>query len=365
MSWLRTTLEAVKLYWRTFALLTLVGLGVSAVAVSATSPVYQSSVVFYVGSKSAPTERPQVAQAYVTSRVQSYVALMNSGRLVQAVKRRDEVDASTADIAAAINATTPDRASMISVVVRSSSANESLAIAQGLAVEFPALAGDLENAGTRSILRVSVLSPPELDPFPAAPHRLRWLGIGLAGGLVLGFAAVLIRRVLGQSVRDGQEVEALLGVPVLETLEMTGRSTEDLRQAAAAVAAIGKRQQLDVLGVIEMERHNNYGGVAGGLVLRLQQRGQPTRLTGAATFNLAGSQETMPIDRRADGSRLTVVEASFARGPAEAMLVAGRCDAVIIVADLGRTSSSQLMEVRQNLLIVRALLVGCVLRKTG
>ena len=71
---------------------------------------------------------------------------------------------------------------------------------------------DLGDDGQANLLQ---LSPPTLPKGKGGPQRIKPLGLGLLGGLLLGLAAAVLRQLLDPSVRYPETVEKTLGVKVL------------------------------------------------------------------------------------------------------------------------------------------------------
>jgi tyrosine-protein kinase len=80
--------------------------------------------------------------------------------------------------------------------------------------------------GVNSIL-LYVKTPATPDTRPVRPVILVNLGIGIAGGLLLGILLVLARAQLSQRLRDAEEVADFLGYPIL--VDMTDTSTGTFR----------------------------------------------------------------------------------------------------------------------------------------
>lgn len=97
--------------------------------------------------------------------------------------------------------------------------------------------------GVNSIL-LYVKTPATPDTRPVRPVILVNLGIGIAGGLLLGVLLVLARAQLSQRLRDADEVAALLGYPILvDMTDTAARTSRGQRQSSEHAA----NRQIDTL----------------------------------------------------------------------------------------------------------------------
>ncbi|OGF24946.1 MAG: hypothetical protein A2V63_05460 [Candidatus Eisenbacteria bacterium RBG_19FT_COMBO_70_11] len=93
--------------------------------------------------------------------------------------------------------------------------------------------------------RFSVLEPANLPLAPGKPNRMMLILLGLIGGAVIGVGAVLVVEQHDQSVRNADEVESLLGLPVLGAiprLEELQRSGRRSRSAGSGVGLPAPRE---------------------------------------------------------------------------------------------------------------------------
>lgn len=63
--------------------------------------------------------------------------------------------------------------------------------------------------------RFTMLDPPSLPVTPDFPNRLKFCGIGLVVGLLLGFASVAGFEFMDDRLHDEQAIKALLSMPVI------------------------------------------------------------------------------------------------------------------------------------------------------
>lgn len=118
-----------------------------------------------------------------------------------------------------VTATTELNTVLVTATVLDRSSGRSLRIAEGLAQNFGPMVDDLDNQGRgEQAVVINVVSGPTLLPEPVSPDWLRYLGLGLGAGLLLGVLLALVRDVLDSSVRDVDTVQRLTGAPVIGTI---------------------------------------------------------------------------------------------------------------------------------------------------
>jgi capsular exopolysaccharide synthesis family protein len=107
------------------------------------------------------------------------------------------------------------------------------------AAEYPFFLAELERSGKRcdtlvdrimdlsvtedvGALNITVMETAQPAGAPTSPKRARVLGLGLIGGLMLGFGLALLRDLLDHRLRSADEVVALLGLPLLGVVPHVG-----------------------------------------------------------------------------------------------------------------------------------------------
>ncbi len=146
-------------------------------------------------------------------------------------------------------------------------------------VEAYARAGD---AALRSSsgLTLNMIGAPIRPVDPVSPSPARNAGIGLAGGLVLGVLAALLRDSRDDAVRPGVDIEGLTGLPVLGHIPRlraihdrqviaarANRCDDSFKALALALERVGGDQRLQVVQVIAPSVGQGSSTVAAGLAI--------------------------------------------------------------------------------------------------
>jgi len=347
----------------------MLGVGAAAVALSVTPPVYRADVDFYVTGTVAPRESPRTASDIVIARIPSYLELLHSDMLSDAVSadraiaQKEGRRAASREIAASIAATSPDQTAVIRVVVRNRSPNDTLLIAQAIAIDFPRVVDRLDNAGDRAIVRISVLSPARLQPYPDSPDRLQWLLIGGVVGLAAGLMTLWIRHALDSTLHTAVEVADLLGAPVLAVVERSnllgwGRGHDDTNDGLQLLGTAVDRalQSRSARQVLVVGAGAGTAAVARELGTALTRQRRSVRLMTCEEF--VGQLDQQPC--RADTNELVVVDGGDDPGSASAVWTAAECGAVLVATAAGRTRAAQLRDSVSGLRLVHAKVIGGV-----
>ena len=108
----------------------------------------------------------------------------------------------------AITSSTTSRA--LSLEITGPDAQMAANIANKMADEVSTVAHDVMNVDS-----VNVVDSAKVPTAPSGPKRPLYMAVGLLGGLFVAIAIVVVEDMLNTKVRDQEELEELLGVPVI------------------------------------------------------------------------------------------------------------------------------------------------------
>lgn len=192
---LRDHVVSVRHGWRWIAALVLLGVVAGAVMASAATPKFVSTTRFFVASavdSPDPEElfnRNQIAQ----QRVQSYVELMLSDTMTEAVIEELGDAAPAGGFADNTTATAPPETVILDVQVTGNSPEEAQNIAAAYAAVAPGVVADVESAGTVKGAQVALtpIEAPQLGE-RETPTVLRAMVFGGLLGLVVGLGITVL-----------------------------------------------------------------------------------------------------------------------------------------------------------------------------
>ena len=108
----------------------------------------------------------------------------------------------------AITSSTTSR--VLSLEITGPDAQMAANIANKMADEVSTVAHDVMNVDS-----VNVVDSAKVPTAPSGPKRPLYMAVGLLGGLFVAVAIVVVEDMLNTKVRDQEELEELLGVPVI------------------------------------------------------------------------------------------------------------------------------------------------------
>lgn len=217
---LRSFLGLLRDRWKLIALVTLLAGAISAGLTARMTPLYSSSLTFYVSAQTRSTDVAQAYQADLLSqqKVQSYADLLTGPMLAGEVVRRMGLALSPAQLQTEITAQAVPQTVLLTAIVTSPSPQQAQAIARTVSMLFPRQVDRLErpaHGGTSTVL-VTVVANPSQPAAPVSPRPARNVGLALGVGLLAGVGLAAGLRSLDTTVRTSEQLaRSLGGKPVL------------------------------------------------------------------------------------------------------------------------------------------------------
>jgi succinoglycan biosynthesis transport protein ExoP len=204
-------LRALGHYWFLVAITVIAGGAGGFLVYSNTTPVYHSTVRMIVsGSGSGQPTDEVTARVLATQRALALSQVADTPPAVRAAAAKAGYPGATPSVSSNSEVDGP----FLTVTVTHTSAARAQAIANAFALTLPATMVRLEGRADAAIA-VANLAPANRPAKPFSPKIGRDLGLGLAAGLVLGFAIALLREAVNRAVRDSDELAELTGLRVL------------------------------------------------------------------------------------------------------------------------------------------------------
>lgn len=170
---------------------------------------YSATVSMYVlvqqdNANSSSLTSDLSASQMVTNDV---ATLLKSDRVVNETASSLGLESLTGYKTAITNSTT---SRVLSLEVTGPDAQMTANIANKMADEVSTVAHDVMNVDS-----VNVVDSAKVPTAPSGPKRPLYMAVGLLGGLFVAVAIVVVEDMLNTKVRDQEELEELLGVPVI------------------------------------------------------------------------------------------------------------------------------------------------------
>jgi capsular exopolysaccharide synthesis family protein len=218
---LQTYLRTLRKNWWMVALAAILGLGGGFLYNYQATPLYQSSVTFYVSTPSdqAGTTAYQANQ-YALAKIESYTELMTSDRLATMIQAKAGLsDMTPRQIAGEISATSQLNTVLLTATVTDPSSDQAQQIATAISTEFGALVDQLDNrtvdnvAGSTVVLNVT--SGPTTSDEPVSPKTTTNLALGLLLGLMVGGGLAILRGLVDKTIQSTDALRVATDLPVL------------------------------------------------------------------------------------------------------------------------------------------------------
>ncbi|MDT0167101.1 polysaccharide biosynthesis tyrosine autokinase [Actinotalea sp. AC32] len=209
-------LRAIRKYWWITVLTLLATVGAAVYLTQRATPVYESTVTFYVAA-STDTGTALQADEFAQRRINSYVGVLRSDLLAGQIAGRPGIDLEPQGVRSRISAVVDPETIILTTTVTDTDPERGLRIAEEIAESFGPLVAQLDSTEAASGARVSltVISGPSLNPDPISPRPTLNLGVAALAGLALGVALSIARQMLDRSIRSADDLKTATGLPTL------------------------------------------------------------------------------------------------------------------------------------------------------
>ena len=210
--------RAIARGWLIVLLCLLAGVAVAWGVTERATPVYQSTVKFYVVSPPATGQSSLQSLELSRGRIASYASLVKSDKFVEKLVSSSSSGLTAADIAQSVSASADQETLMLTVVVSLPDQAKALEIAREIVAGLNTALDDVEAGRTQSgggQTVLNVVAGPTDEADPVSPRLSLNLGLGALLGLGAGIAIAVARRMTDHTLRTPEEVEDASGLPLL------------------------------------------------------------------------------------------------------------------------------------------------------
>ncbi|RLQ86726.1 Wzz/FepE/Etk N-terminal domain-containing protein [Planomicrobium sp. Y74] len=196
------------------ALLTILAITIAGViSFLVLTPVYQTSTEILVNQ--SPTETGQLTNQNIQTDLQlinTYSGIIKSPVILGPVVEELNLDLSTEQLNDRITVSNADQSQIVNIAVQDEDPATAVDIANTTATIFESNIQDLMNVDNVTILSPAVLKE---NPSPVAPNPMLNMAIAAVVGLMLGVGIAFLLDYLDTSMKDQQDIEDVLGLPLL------------------------------------------------------------------------------------------------------------------------------------------------------
>lgn len=206
--------------WVLVVVTAILGLGVGAGATLLATPEYESRTQLYVSVRSDGGTSSDLVQGANYSRqiVNSYVAVVKTGVVLDPVVEQLQLDMTGAQLASYVNASSPADSALINITATSPSPEQSALIANAVGESFQEvvrtqLEPETENGG--SPVSLTTTQNALVPAAPVSPNVMINLALGLLVGLAVGYGIAILRTVLDRRIHSVHDIEQITDKPLL------------------------------------------------------------------------------------------------------------------------------------------------------
>ncbi len=213
---LRDYVRVLRRRWRLVLLCLILGVGGAAGYVFTATPEYTASTQLYVAAAGGDLLNLTQGTTLGQEQVQSYAQIVDSPQVTALASTELNGELSAEQIAGEITATAPLNTQLLDLSVTDKDPVRAAAVANAVSEQFARYAEDL-NAGANlhSPVKVTVVRRATVPTAPSSPKKPLDLALGLIAGLVIGVGGAVLRDVLDRSVTSPDQIQDLVGLPVL------------------------------------------------------------------------------------------------------------------------------------------------------
>ncbi|GAB1642989.1 polysaccharide biosynthesis tyrosine autokinase [Krasilnikovia sp. MM14-A1259] len=254
---LRDYLRAIRKRWWLVVGTTAVAVGVAITVTMLTPPKYAASVTFFVSTRGEEVTQAFQGGQFAQQRVKSYVDVLTSNRLAQAIVDSGATNLSAEAVQGEISAQVVPDTVLVAATVTDEDRVRALQLAQTLAVQFPLLIEGLETPPGAKIATVGVriIAEPKLADSPVSPQPQRNVLLAIALGVLVGVGIAALRESLDTTIRTPEVLNKAASAPMLSVVPFDGKAekspliTEGSAQSTRAEALRQLRTNLQFVNV--------------------------------------------------------------------------------------------------------------------
>ncbi|MGD6816601.1 YveK family protein [Metabacillus sp. 113a] len=175
------------------------------------TPIYQSSTQILVNQSKNDQEMYQFNQIQTNVQlINTYSVIIKSPAVIDKVK--DQLKLENIDLSETISVASEKDSQVFTVTVEDENPAQAAAIANATAKVFQQEVKTIMNVDNVSILSVAEMGE---DPSPIKPKPVLNMAIAMVVGLMAGVGAAFLLEYLDNTIKTEQDIEKLLGLPVL------------------------------------------------------------------------------------------------------------------------------------------------------
>lgn len=207
----------IRRRWKSIAAVFVLALLVSGAVSYATPKEYESTSKVFISADTKNLSDAYAAAFFVPGRVKSYADLATHREVLQAVVDDLDLDMAPAELATKVTAVVQPETVIIVVTATDGDPRQAQEIAASEAEQLVKALEEVETpqGADRSQIKPSITDPATFSNDPVRPRTGLNLAVAAVLGLLLGLGLAFVRDLLDNSIKSGEELEAVAGAPVM------------------------------------------------------------------------------------------------------------------------------------------------------
>ncbi len=179
------------------------------------TPQYESTTKVYILNKQSGTSVTYSDVQLSSTLSKDYEQLVTSRYVIEGVISKLNLDETYDTLSARVTATNTDDTRIIAITVKDPEPEQAQKIANAvrdLAAQHITQVMDIE--------AVNVVDNANLPESPVSPSVPKWTIIGIAIGMIISIAVIVIQHLLDDSIKTSEDIEKYLGISTLALIPM-------------------------------------------------------------------------------------------------------------------------------------------------
>ncbi|QNU03870.1 YveK family protein [Peribacillus butanolivorans] len=209
--------QTLKKRWKIIMLLTLIAALISGtISYFLLTPVYQSSTQILVNQKQSENQLDSIQIRSNIDMINTYSVIIKSPAILEKVIDDLKLPESVDQLSQKIIINSQENTQIFYLTVQDSDPSKAVEIANAVSGTFQKEIKDIMNVDNVSILAKAEVKE---NPTPVKPSPLLNIAIAVVVGLMAGIGLAFLLEYMDNSIRDEKDIETLLDLPLLGSIQ--------------------------------------------------------------------------------------------------------------------------------------------------
>ena len=209
-------LAYLRKWWLIVAAAVVAGLLALYVTANFITPMYEAEVTVYVNNIRSDQQVEYISNTNLATSqrlVNTYIAIIESGTLLEKVAEESGLEVTVKDIHKAMKAEQVDDTELFTVTITLPDPEQAAQLANTLAEVAPSEIGEIVEGSSTKIIDYA-----KVPEAPSSPNKGRSTVLGALVGIVVAVLYVTLRFLLDVRIKDEEDLTALFNLPVLSQI---------------------------------------------------------------------------------------------------------------------------------------------------